>query len=126
MKDYTPHDNAGKAYDVASNSVVVSKDNIVSASAAHIHGQQGFEIKLKSPVTVTYAPAGEAPHSVTVSTVQVQLGSITTDGTKTVIAMTDNLVKAGWNLGLVEDGSLGVHNPAFTVEVLEASIAALR
>jgi hypothetical protein len=34
--------------------------------------------------------------------------------------------KAGRNPGLVEDGNLGAHNPEFTVEVLEASIGALR
>jgi hypothetical protein len=126
VKDYTVHDNAGKSYDVLSNALVLTKDNIVSATAAHIHGQQGFTLKLKNPVSVTFAPTGEAAHTLTLSSLEVRLGDFTTDGTKTVVAMTDNLVKAGWNLGLVEDGSLGVHNPAFTVEVLEASIAALK
>jgi hypothetical protein len=62
----------------------------------------------------------------TLSALEVRLGDYTTDGTKAIVALTDNLVKAGWNLGLVEDGSLGVHNPAFTLEVLESSINALK
>jgi hypothetical protein len=35
-------------------------------------------------------------------------------------------VKVGWNYFLVEgDGSDGIHNPSFTMDVIRASIAAL-
>ncbi len=38
----------------------------------------------------------------------------------------DGLIKAGWNWNLINnDGSLGVHNPGFVLEVLDASIDAL-
>jgi hypothetical protein len=37
------------------------------------------------------------------------------------------LPKAGWNWTLIHnDGSLGVHNPSFAMNVLNASIAALQ
>ena len=38
----------------------------------------------------------------------------------------ESLPKAGWNYGLIHnDGSLGVHNPSFAFEVLDAAIDAL-
>ena len=38
-----------------------------------------------------------------------------------------NIVKARWNHDLVEsDGSHGIHNPDFMLEILNKSIAALR
>jgi hypothetical protein len=127
VKDYTVHTLSGKSYDVLSNAVVVSKDNIASMEPAEPHGQQGFFINLKSAVSVTYAPAGEAPHTMSLTKLEVRLGDITSDGTKVVIAITDPLVQAGWNFFLIEgDGSFGIHNPSFSSEVLEASIEALR
>jgi hypothetical protein len=127
VKDYTPHENKGVSYDLASDAAQVSKDNIASLEPTEPHGQQGFIIKFKNPVTFTYKPAGESPHTMSLSEAEVQLGGITSDGTKAIIAMTDNLVKAGWNYFLVHgDASEGVHNPAFINAVIDASIAALR
>ncbi len=127
IKDYTPHDLKGVAYDVLSDNMEISKDNIAAMEPAEPHGQQGFIIKFKSPVTFTYKPTGESPHTVTLSEAEVRLGDITTDGTKVLIAATDTLVKAGWNFFLIEgDGSEGIHNPAFASAVLDATIAALR
>ena len=40
--DYTPHDYNGKSYDVKSDPIVISKDNIASIEAVEPHGQQGF------------------------------------------------------------------------------------
>jgi hypothetical protein len=38
----------------------------------------------------------------------------------------DPLAKAGWNYFLIHgDGSHGVHNPPFTLDVIKASLAAL-
>ena len=38
-----------------------------------------------------------------------------------------SLARAGWNFFLVEgDGSDGVHNPSFVLDVISASIAALK
>lgn len=127
IKDYTPHDYAGKSYDLLSDALVMSKDNIAAVEPTEPHGQQGFIIKFKSPLTFTYKPAGEASHTVSLTEAEVRLGDITTDGKTALIATTDTLVKAGWNYFLIEgDGSEGIHNPAFVNAVLDATIAALR
>jgi hypothetical protein len=127
LKDYTAHVYGGKSYDVKSNAVVINKDNVASMVPVEPHGQEGFTVKLKSAVQVTYAPTGEAAHSNSLTELSVQLGDFTTDGTKSIIGVTDPLVKAGWNYFLIEgDGSFGIHNPGFTKDVLEASIAALK
>ncbi len=126
IKDYTPHDYSGKSYDVLSDALVVSKDNIVSVEPTEPHGQQGFILKFKTPVTVTYSPAGEASHSMSLTEAEVRLGDITTDG-KNLISTSDVLVKVGWNYFLIHgDASEGVHNPAFINNVLDASIEALK
>lgn len=126
IKDYTPHQYGGKSYDLKSDAATVSKDNIAAVEPTEPHGQQGFILKFKTPVTVTYRPAGEAPHSVSLTEAEVQLGDITTDGKTSLIPVSDVLVKVGWNYFLIHgDASGGIHNPAFTNEVLEASITAL-
>ena len=107
--------------------VNVDKTNIASVATGHIHGQQGFIIKFKTPVTFSYTPTGEAAHTVSLTETEVRLGDITTDGTAALIATTDPLVRAGWNFFLIEgDGSGGIHNPSWTLEVLNASINALK
>ncbi|OGO19226.1 MAG: hypothetical protein A2144_08795, partial [Chloroflexi bacterium RBG_16_50_9] len=127
IKDYTPHTFSGKSYDVKSNAVVIDKANIAAIEPTEPHGQQGYFLKFKSTVNVTYAPAGEAPHTVSLTVAEVQLGDITTDGKTAVIAVNDILIQAGWNYFLIHgDGSEGVHNPTFTNNVLDASIAALK
>ena len=127
VKDYTPHSFQGKSYDVKSNDVIVEKANIASIEPTEPHGQQGFIMRFKNPVNVTYAPVKETPHSVSVMEIQFQLGDISADGKAPLIAASDPLVRAGWNFFLVEgDGSEGVHNPAFVMQVLNASIAALK
>ena len=127
IKDYTPHEYAGKSYDMASDAVVVAEANIASAEPTEPHGQQGFILKFKSSVTFTYSPKGEQPHTVELSEAEVQLRHITTDGETLVIPVGDVLVKVGWNYFLIHgDGSEGVHNPAFTNEVLDASMEALK
>jgi hypothetical protein len=48
-------------------------------------------------------------------------------GGRQVFSLSDPLVRAAWNYLMIEhDGSLGVHNPRWTREVLETTIAALR
>jgi hypothetical protein len=127
LVEQTPHTYNGKSYDVASDPLIISKDNIDSIQLVEVHGQEGFILNLKNAVTVNYKPANEQPHSVNAKSVQFQLGNLTTDGTAKVIPLTDNLVKAGWNYYLVSgDGSLGVHNPAFINQVIDASINALK
>ena len=127
VKDYTPHAVGTKSYDVKGDAFVISKDNIVSIAPVEIHGQISFLIKLKSPVAVTYSPARETPHTLSLSDVQVQLGDISGDGKTALLPFTDVLVKAGWNYFLIHaDGSFGVHNPDFVADVLRASIDALK
>ena len=110
-----------------SDDLVLTKANIKSVEPTEPHGQQGFLIKLAGPVQVTYSPQGEQPHTVAMSEVAVQLGDITTDGKAALIAPGDVLVKAGWNYNLLHsDGSGGIHNPAFTLNVANATIAALK
>ena len=42
------------------------------------------------------------------------------------LATPDDLLKAGWNWGLVaNDGSLGIHNPTFTSTALNRGRSAL-
>jgi len=127
VQDYTAHIYNKNSYDVKSDTVVIAKANIVSIASTEPHGQQGFTITLKTPVNVTYKPSGESAHTMSVTSVTVQLGNITTDGTNAVIATSDNLVKAGWNYFLIEgDASFGIHNPNFCNQVLDASVAALK
>ena len=126
IKDYTPHTFNGKAYDMKSGAVVVQASNIASAAPTEPHGQQGYILKFKTPVDFTYSPAGEAPHTLTLTEAQVQLGDITTDGTAALIATSDIMVRAGWNYFLIHgDASKGIHNPDFVWNVLETSKAAV-
>ena len=127
IKDYTVHSYKGVTVDFLSDAMVISKDNIIAIEPVEPHGQQGFIIKFKTPVTFTYKPTGIETHTVSLTEAEVRLGDITTDGTKALIPVTDNLVKVGWNYFLIHgDGSEGIHNPAFANAVLDASIAALR
>ncbi len=128
VMDYTPHSLSGNNYDIKSNAVAISKDNIVSAEPTEPHGQQGFILKFKNPVNVTYSPPGESPHTLSLSQIQVQLGDFSGDGGKTsLFPLTDKLLQAGWNYFLIHgDSSKGVHNPAFVNQVLDASITALK
>lgn len=125
--DYTPHNYMGKSYDLLSSATQISKSNIASLEPTEPHGQQGFIIKFKTPVNFTYNPTGESPHTMSLTEAEVRLGDITTDGRTALIAVSDVLVKVGWNFFLIEgDGSFGIHNPSFANEVIDASIAALR
>jgi hypothetical protein len=126
LKDYTPHTFGGASYDLKSGAAVVEASNIESAAPTEPHGQQGYIIKFTTPVDFTYSPAGETPHTLTLTEAQVQLGDITTDGTMALVAPSDILVRVGWNYFLLHgDNSKGIHNPDFVWNVLEASKAAV-
>lgn len=127
VKDYAPHNYQGKSYDLKSDPILLEKSNIASIEATEPHGQIGCFFNLKSPVNVTYKPANEAAHTMSVNKLEVQLGDVSGDGKTSLLTTTDPLVKVGWNFFLIEgDGSWGVHNPDFTREVLNASIKALK
>jgi hypothetical protein len=126
VKDYTLHAFNGKSYDVKSGNAQVQSDNIAGATVLEPHGQIGFLLSFKTPVDFTYSPAGEAPHTLSLTHAEVQLGDFTTDGTAKLIPTADPLVRAGWNYFLIEgDGSKGVHNPSFTFSAIDSARAVL-
>jgi hypothetical protein len=126
IQDYTPHESGGKEYDLRSADVTVDKANIVSIEPTEPHGRQGYILEFATAVEVTYEPEGEEAHTLSLTHVEVQIANITTDGETAVIAEDDPLVKVGWNYFLLHgDGSHGVHNPSFTMDVIRASLAAL-
>jgi hypothetical protein len=126
IQDYTPHEVGDESYDLRSDVVIVDKANIVSVEPTEPHGRQGFILHFAEAVEVTYSPEDKEPHTVSLTEAEVQTANITTDGETAVIAEDDPLVKASWNYFLIHgDGSHGVHNPSFTMEVLRASMDAL-
>lgn len=126
IQDFTPHELNGVFYDLKSAAVEVAASNIEALEPTEPHGQQGFTMHFVDPVELTYSPEGEEPHTLTLSEAEVQLGDFTTDGTAQLIPASDVLVKAGWNYFLIHgDGSEGIHNPSFTLEVIVAAKEAL-
>jgi hypothetical protein len=126
LKDYTPHDFGGKFYDVKSGNSEVAPSNIAAVHPFEPHGQIGFLVEFVTPVEFTYSPSGEAPHTISLSEAQVQLGDFTSDGTARLVPTDNPLVRAGWNFFLIEgDGSKGVHNPSFTFSAVDSARAAL-
>ena len=126
IQDYTPHEFEGEEYDVRSDAVAVDAANIVAVEPTEPHGRQGFILTFETPVEATYSPEDEEAHTLSLTQAEVRIADITTDGETALIAEDDVLAKAGWNYWLIHgDGSRGVHNPTFTMNVLRASIAAL-
>lgn len=126
IQDFTPHDNAGKSYDLKSEILIIDKSNIASVDFTSVARSQGYVITFKTPVSVTYAAPGEAAHIVQLKAASVQLGDIT-DGTKPVVPVGDKLVQAGYNYFVIaNDGSYGIHNPGFVADVLNTSFQALK
>lgn len=118
-------------YDVLSPATDIDLTNIDHVFPIEPHGQQGFVLVFVTPVTFSY-PDGT---DVTVSEVEVRLGDFKqyddpnnkAGTTSVVIPLTDPLVKAGWNYFLFEgEGTLGIHNPSFTLKALDATIAAMQ
>lgn len=93
-------------------------------------GQHGMAITLRwnAPITVTIGgnpvTVGDATSGATVG---VALNAVkAADGTTNVFAPTSTLVKAYWNIGLIEeDQSFGGHNPPFAQRVIAATKGAL-
>jgi hypothetical protein len=126
INDDSPHQYAGKSYDLKSDAVIIDKSNIASLNFTSVALSQGFDIIFKTPVSFTYAPDGENAHTMQLSHASVQLSDIG-DGSKVLIPVNDKLVEAGYNYFIVyNDGSLGIHNPGFVANVLNASLQALK
>ncbi len=92
----------------------------------HIHGQTGFRITVGIPVSVTWAGTG-CSGTENLTDLYFQVGSLkNAAASATLIAYADVLVKAFWNLGLMEsDGSFGIHNPTWSFDVLENTYQAV-
>ena len=121
-------DEATDCYSSASS----SSSNVTLAAAptaaaeAHIHGQVGFCLTMPSAVTWTMAGTG-CSGDVTSTEICFQTGSLKRTSTGTaLIATTDALIKAAWNVGLIaSDGSGGIHNPVWALDVLRSTYEAL-
>ncbi|MFI5395593.1 MAG: hypothetical protein ACHQ9S_08670 [Candidatus Binatia bacterium] len=106
-----------------SDKTAVQTTNIASVGPpAEVHGQQGFTVTFKTPVTFNYS-AATPPYQKAQTTITVRLADfLGSDGTTALIPTTDTLIKAGWNYDLINgDKSKGVHNPSFVFEVLNSS-----
>lgn len=93
-----------------------------SITFEHIHGQIGFSFTYANPIAVTWSDGSSTNETV----LFFQLGGLRPAGTGAgMVPYADNLVKAAWNLGILEDGSEGIHNPTFVLDVIAATLAAL-
>ncbi|MBI5490833.1 MAG: carboxypeptidase regulatory-like domain-containing protein [Deltaproteobacteria bacterium] len=110
----------------SSSSNVVLNQIPTAATLEHIHGQSGFCFTVPTAVTWTKAGTG-CSGTVTSTEVCMQLGSLKTGSPlAAVFAPTDVLVKALWNESLVNtDGSFGIHNPTWVLEVLRNTYEAV-
>ncbi len=102
-------------------SITVTADRV---ETSHIHGRMGAIIYFGTNVTVTWEAYDDCVGSTGPTTViYAQLGSIQDTEGGEIIPSDGDIVKAMWNLELIEgDSSFGVHNPSFVVEVLWNSI----
>ncbi|GAB4390355.1 MAG: hypothetical protein Kow0025_21820 [Thermodesulfovibrionales bacterium] len=97
----------------ANEATIASGSTVTDVEFIETHGRQGMNVTVGG---TTYP--------------DVRLGSDTRIGAgpDTLITSANGqlIAKAGWNLFLIEgDGSLGIHNPGFAIEVLETSVAQL-
>jgi hypothetical protein len=99
---------------------------ITNVGLAEGHGQVELELTLTTPISITWSNAS----TTTTSHFGVQLGSAYLDApvggvsSTRVFSPNGDLFKACWNYFLIEaDGSAGVHNPSFAMNVINASLA---
>jgi hypothetical protein len=106
----------GNTIDLNKLGTVTDVSQITSLEFTEGSGQQAILVTLSGG-----APIGP----VSLSTVLVRDGTLTSLG-RLYERSDPALPKAGWNYLLLEaDGSLGVHNPEFSLQILDASIAAV-
>jgi len=93
-----------------------------AAAPASIELMSGWMLTLPAKVEVTWSDGSKT----SVSEVYVTSADLASGG-KAVFKTSDLLMKASWNhRALVEDGSHGVHNPAFYQAVIDATHKALK
>jgi hypothetical protein len=96
----------------------------LSASIERIDRELALSVTLPVDLTIAWRSAG-CSGGTTAATVYFQLGSLVSGGAP-VYAPDDTLTKAMWNAALLHgDGSLGLHNPGWVLEVLGATDEAL-
>jgi Cytochrome c554 and c-prime len=106
---------AGNSVDLNGDATIDEASDLEMVDFTEYHGRQALVVTLSD--SMEYGP--------------YSLGSIDVvpaDGEPYAITTVapDNLLKSGWNYSMVgSDGSLGVHNPSFTEEVLETTEEAL-
>lgn len=119
-----PFNPDGTLYDSKSPATTIDVANIQSIEVMEPHGQQGFLFTFNAAVNFDYG--GGTVVSATTAEVQTQ-NIKDTAGVVLFDPATDPIIKAGWDYFLFEgDGSFGVHNPKFVLDVLAASTAALQ
>lgn len=118
-------DPATGCYSSSSGSNVTIDGPPASASIERIDREMGFSITLPSSRSVTWASDG-CSGSDDISTIYFQLSSLESEGTE-LIPSSDVLVRALWNFELLHgDGSLGLHNPSWVLDVIGATYEALQ
>ena len=91
-----------------------------SVELVEIHGQAALQLNFANAMTVTWADSTQT----TTDTIGVQLGTLKDSANVALYANNGNFMKAVWNMLLLEnDNSWGVHNPAFTGNVINATMA---
>ena len=105
-----------------------STNPVLSVVLTSGHGQAEFEITLTNPIDIDWVDgSGAAVSTTTVSEFGVQVRSLFVDdgGGGVGASLYDpsgNVSKAFWNyMLLANDGSLGVHNPGFYMDVINAT-----
>jgi hypothetical protein len=126
VRAYDPatHLYSSSSSDSANLTLDLDANPLASIDVTEIHGQSALVLTPEAPVTVTWTDGT----TTSASSFGVQLGSLMTDdggeAGGVVFGLGGNLVRATWNLLLLEnDGSLGVHNPRFYAEVVQATLA---
>jgi hypothetical protein len=105
---------AGNQIDLDGDAVITNPAQILAIHISESRGRQAFAFDLASGTLGPYV----------LSAIDVIVGP--NAGTTLIDHTDDTVLKAGWNYLLVHtDRSGGVHNPAFSSQVLEAAIAAI-
>jgi len=98
-----------------SNLTVAELPPATAIGWSEIHGQIGVTMTLATPINVTWTDST----TTSVAELHFQLGSLKNAANANFIPVTSNLVKGMWNYFLVHgDGSHGIHNPTFVLQVL--------
>ncbi|MGM0576123.1 MAG: carboxypeptidase regulatory-like domain-containing protein, partial [Myxococcota bacterium] len=105
--------------------VDLTSASVVDAHAASHHGSQALLVTFDTDVTVDLIDDDEQVVPTAVGSIEAVLTGYYADaaGTTAVFPQSGDMWKAVWNLlVLTNDGSHGVHNPGFSMDVLNATL----